>query len=502
MAGEERSPFEPFLPLIEAVLARSGVIDAQKAVEGTAFVGVSGGADSVFLLHVLSRIPSLRNRATVLHFNHGTRGRDNDEDASFVEELCRSLSIPFVPGGPPKGTANLSEADLRKARFAFFSEHLSKTSDGYLILAHNKDDQVETILMNLFRGTGPRGLLGIHEKSGERIVRPLLSIPGETIRSTLENAGFPYRQDASNQDERYLRNRVRRSLIPLVRSLFPPRGDHHLADTAELLRREFRAHPGPGWTDRIADLITPEQMVFPLSRYRKLPPSLQALFLRELLEAPALAGFPVPEERNLLRSLAFDPVHEGPMGKGWHIRIEFSKVHLVYRRSPLHSPCDAWTEPIDAPLIRRLKAHGDSVSIALPAGGFLRLWWERDAGTWTPWERGHLPSRQCLIDAGSEEERSHAPLSIAMVHPGADRVKRPEGRKLVSPTRLAKKAGLPRSFRDTLPAIRLGSGILWVPYAVPIRANENARPALPDEGLAVLFEERRHGPWKKSSGNP
>jgi tRNA(Ile)-lysidine synthase len=502
MAGEEHSPFEPFLPPIEAVLARFGFVDVQGDGDVTAFVGVSGGADSVFLLHVLSRIPSLRKRLTVLHFNHGTRGPDNDEDAAFVAELCRSLSIPFVSGGPPKGNGNLSEAALRKARFSFFREHLSKSADGYLVLAHNKDDQVETILMNLFRGTGPRGLLGIHEKSGGRIVRPLLSIPGETIRTTLEAAGIPYRQDASNLDERYLRNRVRRSLIPLVRTLFPPRGDHHLADTAELLKREFRTNPDPGWTGRIADLITPELMVFPLSRYRKLPPSLQPLFLRELLEAPALAGLPVPEERNLLRSLAFDPVHEGPMGKGWHIRIEFSKVHLVYRLSPLHSPRDTWTEPIDAPLIRRLKAHGDSVSIAIPAGGSLRLWWEREAGSWTPWERGHLPSRQCLIDVGSEEDSPGAPLMIGMVRPGADRILRSKDRRPVSLSRLAKKAGLPRSFRDGLPAIRHGSGILWVPYTVPIREHENARPALPDEGLAVLFEERRDGSWKKSSGNP
>lgn len=504
MTGEERSPFDPFLPPIEAALARLGILDRTGRSPFTPFVGVSGGADSVFLLHILSRIHSFQGRLTVLHFNHGTRGIESDEDALFVERVSRALSLPFLCGrnpGTPKD-ATRSEAALRKARFAFFDAWLSKVPDSLLFLAHNKDDQAETILMNLFRGTGPRGLLGIPEQRDERIVRPLLPIPGDTIRRTLSDAGIPFRQDPSNQQERYLRNRVRKSLVPLIRTLFPPLGDHHLADLADLLKREFSRSAGPDWTGRIADLRTPEELVFPLSRYRKLAPSRQSLFLRTLLEAPAGAGIPLPEERNLLRSLASNPVHEGPMGKGWYLRIEFPEVHLVYKGGRIQSSPDFWEAPIDDLLIQRLKGNPESASIALPTGGILRLWWERQAGRWTAWERGTLPSRQCLIDPASGNGMHQATLSVTMIRSGTDRVARSKGPGTVAISRLVKKKGLPRSFRDRLPAIRRGSGILWVPYAVPIRVNDGARPALPDEGLAVLFEERRDVPWKKSSGNP
>ncbi len=504
MTGEGPSPFDLFLPSIEAALTRLKVLDGTGRSPFTSFVGVSGGADSVFLLHILSRIPSFQGRLTVLHFNHGTRGTESDEDALFVERLSRALSIPFLCGrnpGTPREAAR-SEVSLRKARFAFFDACLSKSPDSLLFLAHNKDDQVETILMNLFRGTGPRGLLGIPERRDERIVRPLLPIPGETIRRTLSEAVIPFRQDSSNQEDRYLRNRVRKSLVPLVRTLFPPLGDHHLADMAELLKREFSRSTGPDWTGRIADFIAPEELVFPLSRYRKLVPSLQSLFLRTLLEFPAGAGIPLPEERNLLRSLACDPVHEGPMGKGWHLRIEFPEVHLVYKGGRMHTSPDFWEEPIDDLLIQRLKEDPESASILLPTGGILRLWWERHADRWTEWERGILPSRQCLIDPARGNGIHPGTLSVTMIRSGTDRVERSGGTGTLTLSRLVRKKGLPRSFRDRLPGIRWGSGILWVPYALPIRVNDSACPALPDEGLAVLFEERRDVPWKKSSGNP
>jgi tRNA(Ile)-lysidine synthetase-like protein len=182
-------------------------------------VGVSGGADSVALLFLLRARKDLALH--VAHLDHETRGAASGEDAEFVRSLAARLNItctiqkrsaiePRIAHLP----ANLSSR-YRRIRLHFFSELVNACGFAGVILAHHTDDQAETIFQRLLRGSGPSGLGGMHTDAriaGVRIIRPLLCIRREMLRSYLRERNIPWREDASNLSDRQQRNRVRRLL--------------------------------------------------------------------------------------------------------------------------------------------------------------------------------------------------------------------------------------------------------------------------------------------------
>lgn len=192
-------------------------------------VGVSGGPDSVALVHLLSE-SELRLTLFVCHLNHCIRGREAEEDARFVEELARRLRLEFfveeadVPAIARDNRLSLETA-ARKARYEFLGRCARKLDAKKVAVAHNLDDQAETVLMRILRGTGLRGLRGMLPvrklAEGLLLVRPLLTVTRNEILEYLVEKGLEYREDRTNTETKYLRNRLRWELIPLLEEISP-----------------------------------------------------------------------------------------------------------------------------------------------------------------------------------------------------------------------------------------------------------------------------------------
>jgi tRNA(Ile)-lysidine synthase len=210
-------------------------------------VAVSGGADSTALLLALSDLKErkkLEYKFIAAHFNHKLRGIESDGDERFVSELARGLGFAFSSGkGALKGSSNLEER-ARNERYKFLAKVANENNSKLVLTAHTMNDQAETILMNLVRGTGADGLVGIQKVrplerwSTVRLVRPLL---GWTKRADTESfcgeCGVDFRLDTMNEDLRFTRVRIRKSVIPLLAEINPNIVET-LARTAELIEPE------------------------------------------------------------------------------------------------------------------------------------------------------------------------------------------------------------------------------------------------------------------------
>ncbi len=203
-------------------------------------VAVSGGADSVALLDFLATGSGLGLRLVVAHVNHGLRGAEADADERFVRGLAERYGLTMattradVRALSRQRRLSLEEAG-REARYAFFEAVAGQYGATRIALAHHRDDQAETVLMRLIRGAGVDGLSGMRPRSGDgRYVRPLLSVTRRAIVGYLRKKGLAWQEDASNQDQRFLRNRVRHELLPLLASYNPAIAER-LAATAESL---------------------------------------------------------------------------------------------------------------------------------------------------------------------------------------------------------------------------------------------------------------------------
>jgi len=201
-------------------------------------VGVSGGADSVALLHLLCELREKHEyRVAVAHVNHGLRGDESDGEEAYVRELAERLGTPcFVTrvdvGGAQAAHGNNLQAAARALRFEAFRRAAAAWEAGATALGHHADDQAETVLMRLFRGAGPGGLAGIRfvaEVDGLKLVRPLLRITKGELEAYCERRGLEPRFDSSNAKRTYFRNRVRLDLLPYIMKL--------RAGAAESLRR-------------------------------------------------------------------------------------------------------------------------------------------------------------------------------------------------------------------------------------------------------------------------
>ena len=199
---------------INMLSLRTSAIDS-----GNYLIGLSGGADSTALLLML--IPSIRDRkirVEVIHVNHGLRASESDGDEQFCRELCQSIGVELTVCNADLA-GRKDEAAARDARYAAFRQRYTEIGADGLILAHNADDQAETYLMRLMRGTGPEGLACMKADetvAGIRIMRPMLSLRRQEIRCALQADGIPWREDSTNEDISYLRNRIRQELIPAM----------------------------------------------------------------------------------------------------------------------------------------------------------------------------------------------------------------------------------------------------------------------------------------------
>lgn len=251
--------FSAFLPSVRAMLLEQKFRDTIKKFRllkknDRVIVAVSGGPDSVCLLVLLSNLKRKLNLYLhVATFNHLIRGGEARRDVEFVKEISRRFNLGVTAGeGNVPEFAKLSKLSLeeagRFARFSFLKEVARKNRAGKIALGHNLDDQIETFLMRLMRGAGLAGLCGMAPKRKEdhlELIRPLIEISRQDLEAFLGKKKLKFRVDKTNQSRKYLRNKVRLSLIPLLEKKYNPRikevilrTTHNIKEGYEFLERE------------------------------------------------------------------------------------------------------------------------------------------------------------------------------------------------------------------------------------------------------------------------
>ena len=271
-AGPDLGQMTPLEQRALATIRRVKMLSAGDRVG----VAVSGGADSVALLRLMESLrDSLGIILLVLHFDHRLRGAESDADAEFVKQLAdeRGLACVIergdVSAAASKNKWNLEDAG-RKLRYAFFERLVAEGRVNRVAVAHTEDDQAETVLAHLLRGTGPTGLAGIRPTVGP-IIRPLLGERRATLREYLTQIGQTWREDSTNRDMHRTRARVREHLLPMLEREFTAHATKRLAALAELAREEQvfwdalvdrRLRAVAQWNDgklsiAVSDLLTP-----------------------------------------------------------------------------------------------------------------------------------------------------------------------------------------------------------------------------------------------------
>jgi tRNA(Ile)-lysidine synthase len=256
-------------------------------------VGVSGGPDSMALLHVLGRLGAeLKIRLGAAHLNHRLRGAAAERDAEVVMRAAAALDCPCHVGSAhilkvKYGLGLSLEEAARRVRYAFFKKIMIDRGYDKLALGHHMDDNAEQMLMALLRGSGPRGLSGIPPVRGNRIIRPLIDTRRTQIEAFLRQAAITSVRDASNDDPGFARNRIRHHLLPLLTSQYNPRIAVHLNRLADVIRTE------EAWIDELvrtpyeAAVLMREKNTLTLSveRLRRAHPALTRRMIRKALEA-------------------------------------------------------------------------------------------------------------------------------------------------------------------------------------------------------------------------
>jgi tRNA(Ile)-lysidine synthase len=288
------------LEQIACTIARYRMFDGGQKVG----IAVSGGADSVCLLYALRELaPRWDLRFRVLHLNHGLRGAESDGDAEFVRGLAAEFGFPF-----DLREANLLQVDgnleqaARDARLAFFQDEIAGGRVDRVATGHTRSDQAETVLFRFLRGAGTAGMAGIRPVTSTGLVRPLIAIDRSDVEKFLTDRGIRWREDASNGDIRFARNRIRHELLPGLARDWNPSIVPALAQTADWALAEESY-----WKDQIDRL--------------------SGLNLKEknrfvLLETGCLKDLPLAVARRLVRRAM-------EIAKGDPLAIEFAHVNAV-----------------------------------------------------------------------------------------------------------------------------------------------------------------------------
>lgn len=414
-------------------------------------VAVSGGPDSVTLLHVLHRLRhELKIVLYVVHLDHGLRGEASSKDAAFVAELASRLNLPCALGRRPvrefvRRSRTSPEEGARIVRYAFLGEMASRFDASKIATGHTLDDQAETVLFRLIRGSGTKGLSGIPPVRQGLFVRPLLEISRKEIERYLDACGQRFREDLSNLDLRFSRNRIRHRVLPDLIS-HNPNLVRTLGRTAEILRSEdtvleeltaarmsetVRAR----WGDRI--------LVLDALRLRDLPVALQRRTIRRACSLLSDGSFSpefdmVEEILGLLR-------REDSTSRLLRIRpawtVERCRDLLILKRGPAPSIC------------RTLAVPGE---LRIPELGLLFRTRVVPREPRSP-EHLELPRDQALFEMG----RLEGPLELRTRLPGD--LFQPHGlrgRKKLGDLLTDRK--IPRVLRDEVPLLTDARQILWV----------------------------------------
>jgi tRNA(Ile)-lysidine synthase len=296
-------------------------------------VGVSGGPDSVFLLHRMLR---WKGRLLVAHLDHGWRGEASGRDRNFVEEIAAKIGVATKSAAappPPKGSVKKSPSEEtgRNLRRSFFGNLKKEAGADRILLGHTADDQVETVLMRILEGAGVAGLKGIPRKTAGGIERPLLDTWREDILKYLHEHKIPYRVDESNLDTRFERNWIRHVLIPLLEKRYGKELKKRIFTLGERFREidEFLETAARRWMKRNVKATDAGPLRFQRKPFGALPAALR----KRILQIACFERVGIAPNERLLESMDRVVVSGGPsvrlnIGKGAILRNRYEKVSL------------------------------------------------------------------------------------------------------------------------------------------------------------------------------
>ncbi|WP_303317985.1 tRNA lysidine(34) synthetase TilS [Flavivirga abyssicola] len=240
--------------------------------ESKLLIAISGGIDSIVLTHLCHKLDL---NIALAHCNFNLRGKESDADESFVLQLAEDLGLEaFIESFDTKGYSKDSKLSTqmaaRKLRYDWFEELASQLQFDYILTAHHADDNLETFLINLSRGTGLEGLTGIPEVN-DNIVRPLLPFSREVIETYAKANDFEWREDSSNASSKYLRNKLRHDIVPVLKEINPQLLQNfqttlkNLNDTADIVEASIE-----DLLNRAITTIENNQIVFKVEEFKKL----------------------------------------------------------------------------------------------------------------------------------------------------------------------------------------------------------------------------------------
>jgi tRNA(Ile)-lysidine synthase len=428
---------------------------------GPIAVAVSGGADSVYLLCTLWADEAVRTRLRVLHFDHRVRGEASAEDARFVAALCSALDVPCVLGSREE-QGNASEADLRFARDAFFAEQRQVLGFNLLCTAHHLDDVVENALLRLARGAGLAGLAAPRVlqdfRDGHRRWRPLIasSLAKPALLVSLQAAGIPWREDATNALPIATRNRIRMWLADGGEAAL---GVGYAEGFTRSARIIGEAQTALVFWARELGCVVSVAGTMPVAVLKARPEALAQECLREFLHHHGLND-PSAKSLQMLTSAIVSGSDARSTVRGIIVRVKGGELSILTeapsfgpseRRLPMGSPDDecgllAEVVDVDAP-----------------------LWLSLSRGDISPAKEVYVIAPvESLVWRGRVEGDRYQPLGSS-------------GSAKLSDLLINRK--IPAERREALPVVLAGSEILWVPGLPPA---ESARLAGPTKGALRL----------------
>lgn len=402
-------------------------------------VGLSGGADSVALLHLLHSLRTAYDWSlTAVHIHHGLRGDDADADARFAAEYCDALGIPCIvrrydvrQEAKKRGLGE--EETGRLLRYAAFRE--AAGADGRIAVAHHQKDQAETVLMRLCRGTGLQGLTAMSPVR-ENICRPLLECSREEIEQYCRENGLSWREDASNREDRYTRNKLRLQVLPLLEEI-NPKATAHIAQTAALLAAEEDFLEEQTEQSFAAAALPAAEGTLALSaeKLRQLHPAMRRRVLRR-----ALAVF-LPQDIAQVQIAALEELLQKETGKsrdfagGLYAQNSYGTLLLSRKKE--------WT----------------GFSYALPIGEEVRI---SEAGisvlTWIGEKNSEISKDDCTKIFDYDKIKQ---TIFCRTRQTGDFIRLKNGRKKIKELFIDEK--IPREERERYPLFAVGKEVLWIP---------------------------------------
>jgi tRNA(Ile)-lysidine synthase len=424
-------------------------------------VAVSGGADSVALLLCLQSLSKQWNLdLTIAHLNHSIRGKEGDADEKFVRDLGADLRIPVlsetieVKKRAIAAKKNLEET-ARQSRYDFLFRAAQVLGAGKIAVGHNLNDQGETVLFRLLRGSGIEGLSAIHPVIHGLVIRPLLECSRASILKYLKMKRAPYRQDSTNSDLHHARNRIRLELAPYLESHFNPKLNEALA------REAFQARETWSYIEQESQKAFKRigcksggEVIIDLRRLRKLHPALQNLVLREALRE-LLGSLRGITSRHIegIRTIC-DKDHSGGQASIPHGGSAIRQFDRLCLRKREMQPQPSFARKLKVPGRCRIPEAGITIRAAICPAPSLKALREK-----------------CATQAFLDASRLPRTLVIRSKAPG-DRYGGPGHRKV---KKMLIDGKVPLLQRSTLPMIVAGAAVIWIPGFRPARSWE-ARP--------------------------